>query len=57
MRVELKKLLEGSLEGDPGATVLLELKSANFPVCVFRCMCVIFVCIFNKGWRLCLFVL
>lgn len=50
MRVELKKLLEGSLEGDPGANVLLELIAANFPVRVFRCMCVICVCIFNKGW-------
>lgn len=45
MRVELNKLLEGSLEVDPGATVLLEIMAAYFPVVVFRCLCVIFVCI------------
>lgn len=45
MRVELKKLLEGRLEVDPGATVLLDLIAANFPVPV----CDFSVCIFNKG--------
>jgi len=35
MRLELKKLLEGSLEVDPGTAVMLELMSTNFPVRVW----------------------
>lgn len=62
MRVELKKLLEGNLEVDPGASVMLELYSSDFrafpcPLLVFRCLCVIFVCIAAIRDRSCLFVL
>lgn len=59
MRVELKKLLEGSLEVDPGASVMLELMSeisvlSPVLVLVFRCLCVIFFCLYscNKGQEL-----
>lgn len=38
MRVELKKLLEGSLEGDPGATVLLEYLQISLCVDLGACV-------------------
>lgn len=58
MRLELKKLLEGSLEVDPGAAVMLELLSAYFHAFPSSCACIfVYVCDFclyicNKGLEL-----
>lgn len=55
MRLELKKLLEGSLEVDPGAAVMLELMSTYFHAFPSPCACILVsVCDFclyicNKG--------